>query len=435
MAIFDKAELVEINELITCGQYKEAQRSLDSIKKSDVKLTTNEKLLCRFLSSKILLYQGNYKKCYKTAEKVYNRFLKKNDLAFSLETVNLIITAFNNLDDINEMKLWINNSEELYEKLFKEEKEENISAIAHFLMVKGIHFFKIGDFEDARIALHQALALVDKNKNEPLKAKILGNIAALSFKQGNIDLAIENYQQSLDIWEAIANPFAVAKTKNELASILTLQGDIHLALAIFQQELEIVMRNTDKILIAAYQKNIGLIYLEMNRFQQAQEWLELSLKNYKTANNLRKTSEVLYYLILSHIKNDNFKKANKNFEQLIKLENEIEDILVNQWFLLAKALILGENKRYINLGKIEEIYSEIMNKKELDIKITSMALFNLSELLVNYLLKTKDQDLLNELERNLLKLIAYADIQDSYILYIETYLLQAQTAILKINLQ
>lgn len=435
MVILEKAELIEIVELIICGQYKEAIRSLESIKKSDVKLSIKEKLLCRLLQSKALFYQGNYKKCFKTAEKLFNRFYKTNDLECSLETASLIIAVLNQINDFEETDIWLKYGNEIFDQLEQEEKEGYNSVLAHFLMVKGVYFSKIGDFEDARIALYQALSLVETSKNESLKAEILNNIASLYYTQGNVDLAIENYQQSLDIWEAIENPFAAAKIKNDLASILALQGDILLALAILQQELEIVMRNSDKMLIAAYQLNIGLIYLEMNRFPDAQEWLLLSLKNYKSEKNARKISEVHYYLISSYIKDDNFKKANKNFEQLIKVENQVEDILVNQWFLMSQALLLSENKRYSNLGKIEEIYTSIINDKEINIKLTTLALFNLSELQVNYLLKTKDQELLLELERNLLRLLAYANIQDSYILYIETYLLQAQTAIISKDLQ
>ncbi len=435
MTLLEKAELVEIDELIICGQFKEAQRALESIKKSDLKLSINEKLQSRLLQSKILLYQGNYKKSYKIAEKVYNRFIKNNDFIHSLETICFIILNFNILDDIQEIKQWIEIGNEIYGNFDEEDNEKINSVKAHYLMVKGVYLIKIGDFEDARITLHQALTLLKESKNEALKAEILGNLAGLYCKQGNIDIAIENYQQSLDIWEAIENPIAIALVKNELASILALQGDIHLALAILQQELEIVMRYSDKMLIAGYQLNIGLINLEMNRFTQAEEWLELSLKNFKNIKNSKKISEVLYYLILTNIKSDNYKNANKNFDQLIKIENQIENIFVNQWFLLSKALILGENKRYLNLGKIEEIYSKILNEKEIDVKITSMALYNLSELQLNYLLKTKDEELLLQLERNLMKLIAYADIQDSYILYIETYLLQAQVAIISKDLQ
>jgi len=430
MANLERAVLVQIEEFIISGQYKEANQLLESLEKAEKKLNTKEKLQSKILLSSIQIKQGNFKIGMKTAESIFKRCVKSINFDLSLEAINLIATALNFKGEINEIRPWIEKGEVIFEQLREYEGDEFKAIQANFLMVKGVYLYKTGEFEEARINLHQALFIIENYGEHPLKADILCEIASLYQKQGNIDLAIETFQQSLDIWEAIENPFSIAKIKNKLASILALQGDIHLALGVLQEELEIVMRNTDKFIIADYQFNIGLIYLEMNKIDLCLEWLNLSYKNFKSTGNSRRTIEVLYYLILVYIKKSDIKKLDKSIEQIQLIEEKNNDFIVNQWFWLSQALILSRSNRYTELGKIEEIYTDIIKGNELDQKITVIAMLNLCELQLNYLHKTGDQELQKELELNLERLLAIADLQDSYILFIKTYIIQVQLAVL-----
>jgi tetratricopeptide (TPR) repeat protein len=268
-----------------------------------------------------------------------------------------------------------------------------------------------------------------------LKADILENTGYLYLVQGNADQAIDNYQNCLDIWEAVGNPFKIACIKNKLAKILRIQGDIHLALATLQQEIEIVMRNTDKILLGEYQFNIGLAYYELNRYDQTIDFLKLSLKNFKAVKNNRKIAQILYYLISIYIENNEFKKTNRLLEQLVKIDDQVSDVLINQWWLLGKAYVLRESTRYSELGRAEEIFNYIINGKEINHQVTVIALLNWCKMQLNYLQKIEDADLLNELKDNIKKLSKIADLQNSYVLHIETFLLQAQVAVLEYNLR
>ena len=431
MAIIERTELVQIEEYIIAGQYKEALQINSGLKKSDKKLTANEKNQIKLLLATLQLKQGNFKKAVKNAESIFKRAQKKKDDELSLWATNIIIEALTTSSDFDNLQIWIDKGEELFSTLRELEEIEIKSLLAQYLLVKGNYLCNIGDFEEARINLHQALFIVEQFNEHPLKADILASIASLYQKQGNIDLAIETFQQSLDIWEALNNPFSIAEIKNYLATILAFQGDIHLALGILQQELEIVMRNTNKHIIAEIQKNIGLIYLDMNKFDIALEWMNLSLKNFRSTGNKRKIAEILYYQILLNHRINDQKKIEASFNQLISINSKSNDLMVNQWYWLGQAILLCGSTRYSDLSKTEEIYYDIIKGKELEQRITIIAMLNLCQIQLDSLLLNKDEKLLLELESNLERLLAIADLQDSYILFTKTYILQAQVKILE----
>jgi tetratricopeptide (TPR) repeat protein len=430
MVSIKRDDLIEVQEEILLGHSKEAKKLLDTAKKSDQKLTDIEKIQSQFLLCYINHIQGYNKKSIQYAKKIYEKGVIKKEHAISLEAISIIIHSFNQLDEIQEIRNWVKAGEEIIEKYSFNKNEHEKIIFSTFNMERGAYLVKVGDFEEARIILQKSMALIKDIKNEHLKAEILRNIAYLYLKQGNFDLAIEHYEQSLDIWEAVGNAFKIAYIKNDLASILRIQGDIHLALAILQQESEIILRYKNKQLHAKIQQNIGLCYYELNRLTQAIDWLKLSFKNYKAAKNHRKTAENIYYLILVYLADDQFKKTGSLFDQLVNLDNQINDLFINQWWLITKALLLGESTRYSELGNSEEIFNFIINGKEIDQQVTVIALLNLCKLQLNYLLKVEDFRLFEEVKTNVLKLMSISILQDSYILTIETHLLEAQIAIL-----
>ncbi|NHJ48666.1 MAG: tetratricopeptide repeat protein [Asgard group archaeon] len=430
MVSIKRDDLVQVQEEILLGHYKNAKLLLDAVKKSDVKLTATEKIQSQLLLCNINQVQGHYKKCIQSAKKIFEKNMIAKDLVLSLEAISKIIHSLNQLDEIQDIRNWVKAGEEIAEKYDFEKNDDEKIVFSTFNMEKGAYFVKVGDFEEARIILQKSLILIKDVKKETLKAEILRSMGSLYLKQGNFDLAIEHYQQSLDIWEAVGNPFKIALIKNDLATILRIQGDIHLALAILQQELEAAMRFKNKQLHASIQLNIGLCYYELNRLTQTIDWLKLSMKNYKAAKNTRKIAENIYYLILAYIKDDQFKKTGKLFDQLVNLDNQINDLFINQWWLLTKALLLGESTRYSELGNSEEIFNFIINGKEIDQQVTVTAMLNLCKLQLNYLNKIEDFRLFEEVKINVLKLLSISILQDSYILSIETHLLDAQIAIL-----
>lgn len=433
MVRLEKAELIHIQDLIIRGEYNDAYELLGSIKELASGLTEEEYIHWQILYSIVSIKLGTFKRSLRSAKSVFKKSQQTKDSLLALEATTLMIKAIDYLGDLNEEKSWIEKGEKLYKKLEKKEGIDYKHVLANFLAVKGSYLYQVADFQEAESFLQQALSFLQEGKNEPLKAEVLESVAHCYFLQGKIDLALENYQKSLDIWEAIENKQAVAKIRNALAQILAFQGDIHLALENYSQGLEVVKKIENDFIMAVFQQNIGLVNLEMEYFEQSFEWLLESLTNFKEIGNRRKISQVLFHLIFSHIKNKTFQKAEEYLNQLSSVTNSTNDPLINQRLLLSKALLLNTSSRFLEKGEAEELLITILEEKEYDYRITVCAMLNLCKLHLDNLKNDENQDLLQKLESNLQHLEKIAEGQDSYILLVETYLLQAQVSVIKEN--
>ncbi|MFW9924395.1 MAG: tetratricopeptide repeat protein, partial [Candidatus Thorarchaeota archaeon] len=435
MVIIEKAELIHIKELILRGQYNDALIILKSIKNWERKLTTEEKETIQILLSIALMKLGDYKRSMKVARQIFSRAQKNQDIVLSLEAIIIISKIMNIHEKIDEGLVWVEKGEEYARQLIEQKKEEMNLLLAQYFMVKGIFLCKSSNFVDSWVHFSQALTLTENFKINDVKADVLNYVAYHYFSRGKMDLALEANHQSLEIWEKIENKFAIAEIKNDLAEILIIQGDIHLALEIFQEGIEIALLNSDKRLIAKYQFNIGLVYEQKHDFEKALDWHLRSMNSFQETDNNRKISKVFYHIISTQVNLGKLEEAENYFRQFTKLDESTNDELIHQWFLLSMALLYTYKSNFMNLGKVEEIYSELINQKEYDKQITIYVLLNLSKLQLDYLMKIENKGLLIDLERNLAKLEEIADMEDSFSLFIEVYLLQAQVAVLNENMQ
>ncbi|HUT79805.1 MAG TPA: tetratricopeptide repeat protein [Candidatus Bathyarchaeia archaeon] len=435
MFVLERAELIHIKELIIRGQYQDARFLLKTIKKMDQKLTIDEKNFTFLLEGITLLYLGEYKKSSKIAKQLLSKSQRKNDSILFLESINLLLKILAVQGKFEEGLSWIDIGYIHYKQLAEQEREELKLLLAEFSMNKGIFSFHNGNFVDSWVNLNEALSLTETYQINPLKGEILNNIALHYTARGKLDLAVEANHQSLAIWEKIENNLAIAKIKNDLAEILIQQGDIHLALETFEQEIIVVENSQDKNLLATYQFNIGIINLEKGLFKQSLEYFLESLKNYQIVENNRKIAYTIYYIIEVYMKQNEEKEANLYLHQLEELMKKHSDPMLQQWFLLAKITILNQNYRLMDLGKIEEILIDLTKQHEYDQKITIITLLKLSKLQLDYLMKNENKDVFEEVEQNLKKLEEIAELQDSYKIFIETYILQAQLAILAKDIQ
>jgi len=101
-------------------------------------------------------------------------------------------------------------------------------------------------------------------------------------------------------------------------------------------------------------------------------------------------------------------------------------------------MILKTSKRRKNLAKAEEIMEKIVEEGDeeiIDHDLTVEAILNLSELLLEELRSTGDEEILEGLENKVDKLLKIAKEQQSYSLLTETYLLKAQLALVRLDLK
>jgi hypothetical protein len=132
---------------------------------------------------------------------------------------------------------------------------------------------------------------------------------------------------------------------------------------------------------------------------------------------------------------EDFKQARDYLRELQQINEQGGSKSVDQCSRLSEALILKTSKRRKKLVKAEELLEEIAEEETIDHQFTVQALVNLSELLLDELLSTGEEEIIEEVENYIDKLFNIAKEQQSYTLIAETYWLKAQLALVGLNLK
>ena len=131
---------------------------------------------------------------------------------------------------------------------------------------------------------------------------------------------------------------------------------------------------------------------------------------------------------------DETEKADEELASLGKLQKEVKTKEIEQLYQIANALILKKSDRIRDLGKAEEILTKVIEEK-IDIRFSILALVNLCELLLMELKYSSSTEILDEINNYIEMLLVLAEKQQSYVLFAETYLLQAQIALIELDIK
>jgi tetratricopeptide (TPR) repeat protein len=193
----------------------------------------------------------------------------------------------------------------------------------------------------------------------------------------------------------------------------------------------------NKLDIACSLSNTGELYQEMGELEVAFDFFKQSLALREEIGNKLDIACSFFSLIDVTIDLEEIQQAKEYLSDLQLINKQEENKRVDLCSRLAEALILKMSKRRKNLTKAEGILEKIVEEAEeetIDHQLTVKALINLSELLLEELHATGEEEILEEVEEKVDKLLEIAKEQQSYILIAESYLLKAQLALVRLDL-
>ena len=365
-----------------------------------------------------------YEKSLEIREEMGNKL----DIAGSLNNIGLIYLRKGELD----------KAMEYHKKSLVIKKElGNKRDIAGSLNNIGVIYLKKGELAPALEYYEKTLTIFRELGDKRLIALLLNNIGVIYLQKGELNHALEYIEKSLTIRETLGPQQEIADSLNNIGIIYRLKGELAQALDYYEKTLAIRKEVGNKQLIACSLQNIGELYQEMGELETALDLLKQSLVMYKEIGNNLFIAYLLFRLIDVTIDID-IKEAREYLSEMQLINEEEENKLVDLYTRLAEALVLKTSKRRMNLTKAEEILEEIVEEAEKEMiehQLTVKALVNLSELLLDELLSTGEEEILEEVEGKVDKLMEVAKKQQSYSLITESYLLKAQLALVRLNLK
>lgn len=183
-----------------------------------------------------------------------------------------------------------------------------------------------------REALTLAIAINDQKG----VAACYNNIGVSYKNQGALDMALENYMRSLEIYTSIQNAEGIATTKNNIANIYSMKRDYSQALKYFEDSHNgfIALADTPKMI--GSMNNLGNLHSDLRLYEQA-------LNFYTEAWKMAEKSNLLIAEPLSNIGNLFYKQA--NYQRAVEYYLRALDIVKKQNDRVSELALLA------NLGE------------------------------------------------------------------------------------
>lgn len=253
--------------------------------------------------------------------------------------------------------------------------------------------------------------------------------------QGDLQAALEFYNESLEIRLKLGIKQDIAKSYNNIGKIYQLQGELGKALEYNIESMELFVELGDDQLIAGALHNIAEIYWEQGNWELAKNYYEKSLSTMLSLQRGVQAAPTLFKLITLNLENEYEDQAKFYHTILEEIFTEYNDNrTIEAWLHLSEAYLLKSSSRIIKRAQAQKIFRAIIDDPPLDYEISKFALLNLCEMLLVELKISKNEEVIQDVEILTNRLLIMAKSQNSHLLLIETYLLQSKVALVQLDL-
>jgi tetratricopeptide (TPR) repeat protein/DNA-binding CsgD family transcriptional regulator len=235
-------------------------------------------------------------------------------------------------------QIWANASDSLLRKL-----EGTSAPYGRVLLL--LEISDVYEFSDPVLSgtyVKQALTVAQNNSKKGkiytfrrLEGICYYYLGVLERHKANFKEALHNYEMSIGILNGLSTAFpdSSGKTKVDQANVLNAIGNLHFlnqnytaAYPYFKDALDIYYENKDTLKIAGTQMNVGAIYENTNKLDEALTQYLSSLKFYKQMNHERLLAVCLNNLGNVYKRQSRFALADSVYQISLKTRRQINDI-------------------------------------------------------------------------------------------------------------
>ncbi len=227
------------------------------------------------------------------------------------------------------------------------ELEESISprkAELNKLMNSGQQAYQMGEIEIALHNYNQALQIALQMKNYEIMSTCITIIADIYCTWGKYDDALEQYKRALQLQRELRNKQELAQILNAIGNIYDIWGEYDKAFEYYRQSLKIQHEIDDKRGMGESLNDIGDIYREWGIYNEA-------MKFYRAALALHK--EIEYNLGIARNLNDigNIYEELENYSEALKYYQKA--LQIQQCIKEPKEQLMGLSETLKDIGTIE----------------------------------------------------------------------------------
>ncbi|MFX1454614.1 MAG: tetratricopeptide repeat protein [Promethearchaeota archaeon] len=425
-------QLTRAEELFDDGKLDEALEILNDQSQYEG-LDVQQKSYFQFLQGLILFYLNRGEDLIDLGEIIYKEGQKCNNnlqsfdglyfILLGLVTANRLEEAFNLFKEIEP---GINSISNVSKEIITQRKARLSLTKAYV----GLHGGK-GDLVEK--SLEWILDSQDKLKKsfEIVWANLLMASYLMRVKS-NFDLCREHINKALSLAEDIKfNHFWIALCQLYFGVYYWAIGEMDKSLKHNKKALELFKKIKSNHNIALVLNNIGDLYGEIGEY-------ELGVKHLEEGLNFLKQTPLSFVgifesLITFAAEHGDHKRAQKYFHRLEDIYNQKRNDRIEFLYKFSKALILKTSSRIRDKVKAEELFKELIETDTINFDLIIKAHIHLCDILLTEYRLDNDSEILTELNHYIANLLTIAENQHSYLVFCETFILQAKLALLNFN--
>lgn len=429
------AFICQANALLGFGKLDEC---LDVLEESENLLKTIENFKKRDLNEKqaaldelkgkIHRRKGDHKLALEFLQKSLSIREELKNLYGKAGLLNVIGIIHASKGEFDLALMHLHESLEIYKKLAIDRP-----TIKLFNNIGLIYNYK-GELDQALEYYQRSFDLSEKFGNKQISATLLLNIGQIYLNKGELNFALDYNQRSLSIYEELESKYETAICLNNLGNLFEIKGELPQALEVYNKSLKISEEIGNKHDTAMSFINIGNIYRIRGDADSAISYYKKSLTLLEEIGNNLDASTALHNLILAAVYWGDVKDSQPYLEKLREINDKEKNKTIDQLYRLANAIVLKTSSRMLKQAEAQRIFKQITEEEIVNHHLTVEAMMNLSEMLLQELRTSGNEEVLTEIKAILLRLQTIAENQHSYSLLVDTYMLKSKMALLELDL-
>ncbi|MFX1281417.1 MAG: tetratricopeptide repeat protein [Promethearchaeota archaeon] len=398
-------------------------------------LDLQQKSYFQFLRGLILFYFNRGEDLTSLGEIMYKEGKDRNDNLQSFDGFYFIITGLALAGKYEEAFKLFEKAESVLKSISLESKEIITQRKARLSIIKafvGLRGGKVDLVEKSLVWILDSQEKFEKSFEIPWANLIM---ASYLFRvKSNFDLTREHIKKALSLAKEIKfNHYWIALCHLYFGGYYASIGEMDKSLKYNIKSLELFKKIKSTFNVAILLGNMGDMYHERGEYKLAVEHLEESLYLLQQLpQGFVSIENVIGSLVILATEHGDNERTQKYFQWLEDFYDK-KDVEIKLDYKFAKALILKKSSRIRDKVKAEELIKEIIETDTIAFDLIIMAYIHLCEILLMEYRIDNDSEILAELNHYIDKLLAIAEKQHSYLVFCETFILQARLALLNFD--
>ena len=323
-------------------------------------------------------------------------------------------------------------SQSIWEELKDEIQLINLNKHLAFI------YSSLGQFDKAMALYQSCLDYYEKQNRKERVTHVLLNMAILHKNQGNYEEALSILEHYYQMNVELNLDECIGIAHNWIGRIRAERGELELALEHLQKSLEIAKRLNVPDTTGELYSCLGDLYLSKGEYEAALEYHTLSLESrekMQISDKLSKIASSVKSVFILNMYTEEYEEAEDLLERLKTLADDTDNVRIEHFSQISQAIYLKHTGGKEEQVQALEIFETLANGGGVNHDIVIESILHLCEMLLINLSNSEEPEILQKVKSYIDRLTSIANDQYLYPLLSESYLLQAQLALLELKIK